>query len=270
MRVNSRRNFLIKGFWAVAGLLLLDSLLLERYLVQVKKFKLGNIGENKISFVQISDLHLKSFGFKHKILCSKINKLKPDFICLTGDIIEKADLLDELEKFLAALDPNIPKKAILGNWEYWGKVKLNKLLKLYRKYNCELLVNQSKILTIGEYNIAITGLDDFIAGKPDFKIAFDRLNSYHKHIVLTHCPAYFDSIAKEYGMAVLDLCLSGHTHGGQVNFFGFVPFTPGGSGSYLKGWYHEKKLYVSKGIGYSLLPFRFMARAEVAYFEMGV
>jgi len=266
----SRRNFLVKGFWATVGLVLLDSLLLERYFIQVKKFKLGGDEGSKISFVQISDLHLKSFGLKHKILCARINKLKPDFICITGDSIEKGDRLDVLEAFLEALDKDIPKKAILGNWEYWGKVSLNKLLKLYRIYNCELLVNQSRILKVGNYNIAITGIDDFLAGKPDFKTAFNLLTSYHKHIVLCHCPEYFDTIAKEFGTGVMDICLSGHTHGGQVNFFGFVPFTPGGSGDYLKGFYHDKKLYVSKGVGFSLLPFRLMARAEVGYFELGL
>lgn len=266
----SRRKFLTNSFLAAAGFVLLDALFLERYLIQVKKYQLGPATNDKISFVQISDLHLKKFGFKHRIITKKINSLKPDFICLTGDAIEKADRIDEFEKFIKALDPAIPKKAILGNWEYWGKVSFNKLQKVYRKYNCELLVNQSKILKIGKYNVAITGVDDLLAGKPDFKTSFNRLNSYHKHIVLSHCPAYFDTIKKEYGLGVMDICLSGHTHGGQINFFGFIPFKPGGSGEYLKGFYHDKKLYVSKGIGYSFLPMRFMARAEVAYFEMGI
>ena len=64
--------------------------------------------------------------------------------------------------------------------------------------------------------------------------------------------------------------LSGHTHGGQVKFLGFAPFTPQGSGRYLNGLYddYEPKLYVSKGVGTSILPIRFGARAEIAIFDI--
>ncbi len=64
------------------------------------------------------------------------------------------------------------------------------------------------------------------------------------------------------------MVLSGHTHGGQITFFGLKIYTPGGSGNYLKGWYQLDtiKMYVSKGIGTTVLPLRFFARAEVAIF----
>ena len=67
-----------------------------------------------------------------------------------------------------------------------------------------------------------------------------------------------------------DFILSGHTHGGQINLFGYVPFLPKGSGKYLKGWYDEKSpgMYVSKGIGTSIIPARFFARAEIAIFNL--
>ena len=59
--------------------------------------------------------------------------------------------------------------------------------------------------------------------------------------------------------------LSGHTHGGQITFLGIVPFKPQGSGRYLKGWYKDSdpKMYISKGIGTSVLPIRLGARAEM-------
>jgi len=69
---------------------------------------------------------------------------------------------------------------------------------------------------------------------------------------------------------VVDLVLSGHTHGGQITFLGIVPFKPQGSGKYLKGWYKEDKpkMYISKGIGTSILPIRFGARAEMVEMEI--
>lgn len=82
---------------------------------------------------------------------------------------------------------------------------------------------------------------------------------------MSHCPEHRDIIAKEKGNLTIVLVLSGHTHGGQISFLGFAPFKPQGSGKYLKGWYKETepKMYISKGVGTSILPIRFGARAEM-------
>lgn len=86
---------------------------------------------------------------------------------------------------------------------------------------------------------------------------------------MNHCPEYseiiYNKIIKNHPF---DIILSGHTHGGQINIFGYVPFKPRGSGKFLKGWYLDNKLYVSKGIGTSILPLRFMSRAEISIFKL--
>ena len=66
----------------------------------------------------------------------------------------------------------------------------------------------------------------------------------------------------------ISFILSGHTHGEQVRLFNFIPFLPQGSGKYVKGWYKESNppMYVSKGIGTTILPIRFGSRAEIAVF----
>ena len=82
---------------------------------------------------------------------------------------------------------------------------------------------------------------------------------------------YSDYIAKKQNETrKVDLILSGHTHGGQVNLLGYVPYTPWGSGKYLKGMYDQNntKIYVSKGIGTTFLPIRFGAKAEIAVFYL--
>jgi len=50
---------------------------------------------------------------------------------------------------------------------------------------------------------------------------------------------------------------------------GLVMWTPRGSGSYTAGFYETKlcPLYVSAGLGTSLLPVRFGARPEIAVFD---
>jgi predicted MPP superfamily phosphohydrolase len=63
--------------------------------------------------------------------------------------------------------------------------------------------------------------------------------------------------------------LSGHTHGGQVTVGGWAPLVPPGSGRYVRGWFRgdgAPPLYVSRGIGTSVLPIRFGATPELAVF----
>jgi predicted MPP superfamily phosphohydrolase len=204
-------------------------------------------------------------------MVKKINQLKPDLIVITGDAIDKAENHYLLDEFLTLIDQAIPKVAILGNWEYWARIDIANLATIYSKHNGHLLINQNKQFNIRNKTMSITGIDDFIGGKPDFESAIMNHQQSDYHIVLNHCPAYSDSIAKKQGgNSKVDLILSGHTHGGQVNLFGFVLYKPWGSGKYLKGMYEQDNthIYVSKGIGTTILPIRFGSRSEFAVFHL--
>ena len=68
-----------------------------------------------MTIAQISDLHLAgSLGFREKELVRKLNRLAPDIILITGDLVEEPapDLVGELVK---KLRPRIWTYAILGN-----------------------------------------------------------------------------------------------------------------------------------------------------------
>lgn len=161
--------------------------------------------------------------------------------------------------------------AILGNWEYWGKIDLAALNRIYADNNCKLLINQSVQYAIKHKTISITGVDDYLGGNADIETAIKGYQKSDHHIILNHCPQYSDRISALLSPEVnVDFILSGHTHGGQINIFGFIPFLPQGSGKYIKGWYNDNAhpLYVSKGIGTSMLPARFGARAEIAIFNL--
>jgi predicted MPP superfamily phosphohydrolase len=60
---------------------------------------------------------------------SFFRELKPNTIVFTGEIIDRAENLALLELFLAALGPT-PRVAVLGNWEYWSTVDLQRLRKI--------------------------------------------------------------------------------------------------------------------------------------------
>ncbi|AZQ44060.1 metallophosphoesterase [Nonlabens ponticola] len=242
----------------------------EKYVIDWSYFdRSKNEAESKIKLIQISDLHITGLRSFHKSIARKINEIKPDLIVFTGDSINLTTEIQYLDSFLKLIDQDIPKFAILGNWEYWGNVDLKQLNEVYTSHNCQLLVNENATINVNNQSIAIAGTDDFLGGRPDIMTAMKKLSETDKTIVLNHCPQYSDVIKDSQFADRIDLILSGHTHGGQVTFLGYAPITPRGSGDYLKGWYEDKvPMYVSRGIGTSRVPIRFGSRAEVVEIDL--
>lgn len=258
-----RRTFIKSLLSLGSGIVLLDSLWLEKYYFHTPVYPIHKGLSSSIKVIQISDLHLKRCGRVQKKIAEYVNNASPDLICLTGDAIEKEKQLKYLDEFMGLLDYDIPKVAVPGNWEYWSKIDFSVLDLLYKKHNCQLLVNSSVGYSKNGIDIGVIGVDDLLAGSPDIRAAIQPGVSFDIKIVLNHCPQYTDFIDDKY-IHDIDLILSGHTHGGQINILGFVPYIPGGSGNYVRGWYD--KMYVSQGIGTSGIPFRFGSRSEVATF----
>jgi hypothetical protein len=231
----------------------------------------------KTSFklVQVTDLHLKQFNSRAEKIADEINQLKPNLLVFTGDIIDRSHKLKELNLFLSLIEREIPKYAVLGNWEHWSGVDLDGLSRLYQEHNCRLLVNQSILHRYGQQSILITGLDDFTGGKPDLAASLTGIAPSPNHLILAHSPGYRDSLSADEVAKLAQYkpqyMLSGHTHGGQIAFFGFAPLRPPGSGRYLSGWYKDPafptSLYVSRGLGVSSIPLRLGVVPEISYFE---
>lgn len=243
---------------------LLTSISLSALPFKVIEESVSHDGAGEVRVIHITDLHLESEKRIYQKLAEKINELAPDLLLISGDSVVSDEGLPLLERFLKALTPDITKYAVLGNWEYWGGVSLEQLKLIYSRYNCRLLLNEGEQLELGGRTINIFGVDDLLGGKPSlagFTYRDEALN-----LVLAHCPAYFDEIVEQLP-AKRVLVFSGHTHGGEVTFFGSPIFLPPGSGDYVKGLYHkgEASLYLSKGIGTSKSPVRIFARPDIFY-----
>lgn len=266
----SRRTFIWGGIGIITTATAIDSFWYEKVFIELNEFYIGNANaqSNNIKILQISDLHLRSIKPKHIELVKLVNKINPELILFTGDVIDRNKSLKNLDKYLSMFDPNIQKTAILGNWECW-KVHPLELLKVYQKHDCELIVNHSFKYEFGNSSVSVSGMDDLIAGRADFNMAMEFYQKSDYHVIMTHCPHHRDIIQGQMGDIPIDLILSGHTHGGQVNFLGISPFIPEGSGRYVSGWYREElpHMYVSRGIGTTGLPIRFGSRAEITIFN---
>lgn len=261
---------LFLGLVALVSFIYLDSFWIEKYIIDWNTHDLSRGSKNSIKIIQLSDLHLKEIKYFHKTIAERINREKPDLLVFTGDTISRKNTYQILEELLNLVDKNILKIVILGNKEYDAEIDLNIFRSTFKKYNGIVLVNENYVFKNEHRTLNIIGIDDFLQGKPDFIKAIHQIDKSLQSVVLNHCPQYTDVIdaLNVEEKLNLKLILSGHTHGGQITFFGIPLYTPGGSGDYLKGWYKKAttNMYVSKGIGTTILPIRFFARAEASIF----
>jgi len=233
---------------------------------------------------QITDLHIHGIGPVHRAVAARLAQLRPHAVLLTGDSVDDAADLPVLAEFLALLDRRTPKYAILGNWEHWAGVDRGELAELYARHGGRLLVNETAVHAHAGRRLGITGLDDLV-GAPELRGALTGAEPAHARLLLAHSPAYRDRLRDDAAPAAIAgatisrgveaeaeaagfrAMLSGHTHGGQVALFGWAPLLPPGSAGYARGWFRDPgkvPLYVSRGIGESVLPVRLGSVPELA------
>lgn len=225
-----------------------------------------------IRLVQISDLHLKAFGAHEQGLAAQLVALAPDVVVLSGDAVDRADALPLLQSFVRAFAP-VPVLLVPGNWEHWSGLDFIALQTMLATSGGQLLLNERWSFSRGDRSLAVMGLDDDTAGQPDLQLLDTRApNKGALTVVVQHSPAFFDKadVAKRMANQRFDLCLAGHTHGGQLAIGGWAPIRPVGSGRFVAGFYDVPgcSLFVSRGAGTSVMPLRLGARAEVVVFDL--
>jgi len=218
----------------------------------------------RLRIVQVSDLHLHGIGTLERQLLAALHTAEADLIVITGDAVDRPWAVPLLDSLLAEF-PTAPRRlAIMGNCEYRSGVGRRDMARIYERHGIELLVNASTTLAHAGRTIRITGLDDAVCGRPDAATAVAGCRPHEQHLVLAHCPISRDVLGLPPDQAA-SLILSGHTHGGQVAPFGIAAVLPVGCGRYVAGWYRDggPPMYVSRGIGTSMLPIRIGATPEL-------
>jgi uncharacterized protein len=246
----------------------------------------GQPGAPSLRVVQLSDLHIDAIGSREERVAAAVAVHRPDLVVFTGDSVDGSSRLEVLGAFLDLLEGGTRKIAILGNRERSDDVDVRRLERTYAQRGCELLINDVSEFRVGDRPVMVTGLDDLIGGTPDPARALVGSQPTANHPLLAHCPAQRDRIKWQVVAPAstaripegpqVDLApyrplwmLAGHTHGGQLAPFGVPLMRPRGSGRYVSGWYRDPAppMYVSRGIGTSIIPARHRARPEVAVFE---
>lgn len=224
-----------------------------------------NLKINK-KIIQISDLHIKNLRVPLKNIQYIIKKEKPDYVFLTGDLVDKKEKeLKKLEKLLSLIKQTKTETiAILGNHDYLLK-DISLLVNLLEKYDVKVLRNEF----IEKEDFIIVGIDDLDSGYSDLNKSFNFENKKNKKtIVLAHNPNIIEHIKEKF-----DYMLSGHLHGKQINVPFLFKFKDMGDlpkkGIY-KGLNKSElgSFYISKGISQTKYNVRFLVRSEITIHEI--
>lgn len=217
-------------------------------------------GTQSVKIAQVSDLHSDTVGILESALFKALKSENPDIIVITGDLATPNGKIEGYKKLLSQFRAPKGVYFIPGNWEYWEPIEtLDDILKDNQ------IMNLSNKIHKVDNNLLIVGFDDSEEGKPDFNL-LNKLPNRGVKIALFHSPVFFDSVKGKIQMA-----LSGHSHGGQIRLplIGAM-VTPQGTGEYIQGLYTKgnSHLYVSRGIGTSILPIRIFCPPELVIFEI--
>lgn len=236
-----------------------------------------------LTIVQLSDIHLGSFGNNTKVMAETVQVLtniNPDLLLFTGDLVNNfSDEINGFEPFLKQLPARYGKYAIQGNHDYgdyssWpdsmAKQKNLELIKIgLTDAGFTLLLNQWKKIALKDTSFSLIGVENW--GHPPFP-QYANLDAAMKNIpdnsfkiLMSHDPAHWESIVVP--QTDIPLTLSGHTHGAQFGIkIAGIEFSP----IYFvqKKWgglyqSDNQKLYVNRGLGTIGFPGRIGMRPEI-------
>lgn len=226
-------------------------------------------------------------------IADRTNALGADIIFLLGDYVSGTNMVrsfvpsKDWSKSLARLSAPLGVHAVLGNHDWWEDLEAQRTgggetfcQRAFAEIGVPVYHNQSVRLEKDGHGFWLAGLGDQLALRPgkrfgrtawagldDLPATLAMITDDAPVILLAHEPDIFPEVPGR-----VSLTLSGHTHGGQVNLFGWTPVVPSRYGSrYAYGHIVEgdRNLIVSGGLGCSVLPLRFGSWPEILMLELG-
>lgn len=271
----SRRQFLKKGLAAgVVGLLASYPFFIERYLVMTNHYRIPvphlPSAFSGLRIAHLTDLHygpLVPLSFIRHVV-RRTNALEPDVTVLTGDYVHEFDntaQIDAVWPELARLRARHGVFAVLGNHDHWADTKRSMV---WMKKTGQNLRHKKRFIEREGQRLWFAGAGDFFADHRNLDRLLRTIPEKDCRIVLAHSPDSADSDYKHR----IDLMISGHTHGGQVDIpFVGAPILPTRNKNYSSGLKRSLRggnVFISRGIGWAMYPVRFNCPPEIAVLEL--
>ncbi len=243
----------------------------NRLVVKEEAIELANwpSGFGNLKIAVLSDLHVGSpFIDAEKVhyIVSQVNQAQPDLIVLLGDFMIQGVVggtqvePESIAENLKGLRARHGVFAVLGNHDWWYDGP--RVQRSLESVGIRVLENDVARIERDGQSIWLAGLTDAWTNRTDIEGTLQKVTDENPVIVLTHNPDLFVLIPSR-----VILTLAGHTHGGQVNFpfFGRLKVPSEYGQRYAIGHIIENNhhLFVTSGIGTSIIPVRFRVPPEI-------
>ena len=251
----------------------------HEYQVLDRTFPIRNLPSAFQNFriVQMSDIHLEEYTEPYFLerMVAQTNALGPDLVLITGDYISRGPRPFPVAWRAAGLGAEIlstlkaPQRfGILGNHDVG--VGADHVIAPLEAHGTPILVDSYTPLERGQDVLWLCGSDDAGTRKPDLNFAIPA-HPGAPVLFMCHEPDYVDKVVQHPRFPLIDLMLSGHTHGGQIRlpYVGPLILPPMGQ-KYVEGLFHfgHMQMYVNRGIGTVGLPFRLNCPAELTHITL--
>jgi predicted MPP superfamily phosphohydrolase len=217
----------------------------------------------------VSDLHTGAPFIndqKLKDIVDRTNALNPDLIVLLGDYMSPNSWHSHRVEpevtaaGLKGLKAPLGVYSVLGNHDWWYNGE--RVRRAFEQNGIRVLEDEVTEIKWHEKSFWLVGLADLWTRPQHIEETIAKVPAGSTIIALTHNPDIFPSLPQS-----VPLLIAGHTHGGQVNlpFIG-TPIVPSRFGSkYTAGHVFENghHMFVTTGIGTSILPVRFRVTPEI-------
>lgn len=169
--------------------------------------------KKEVKFVHISDVHIGSRFKQHSInIVEKILPVEPDFVVITGDLVDSPNVeVDELMPFKDLTD-KVPTYMVMGNHDYICGLEMVR----YMASESGIQLVENAVIDRKDLDMAIIGTNDADCAEEYVETAKRLMKQTKKgiyNIILQHRPFGYNDLCRLGGY---DLMLAGHTHVGQL------------------------------------------------------
>ena len=224
---------------------------------------------NGLRVVHLTDIHHSLFTPLEYVqrAVKMANRLHPEVVALTGDYVTLSpNYIWPVAQMLGKLRAPFGVFAVLGNHDF--KVDADEITRALRAQRIRVLRNAHYPLRSHGSTLWMVGVDDLWWDADDLGAALHSIPEHDAKLLLCHNPMGIRNAAARR----IDFMLSGHTHGGQVRLpvVGSLRGRSKLGEKFVDGWNRLEgtQIYVSRGIGRSVVPLRWKCPPEIAFFRL--
>lgn len=267
---------------AAVFLLVFLYMFLQAILFKTRYYRLNT--QAGLRFLHLTDIHIGMLNISACRLRRTIEKTQPDIVLISGDLLDHPKELNKFSCWFRELKLEVPIFCTLGNHDHRCFQKYpsfrNSFFSEMERLGIRILANEvvwldgkdGEIRGDAGKKVALVGLDDLKTGVPaKDELLLDLKEKSQFVLAFSHNP----DIVLRIPEGSVDLLIAGHTHGGQI----WMPFNL----EYLllrkdmvsrmghsKGFsvIRNNRMYISRGLGTVVVPFRFFSVPEVTVFDI--